>query len=212
MKNLHKIYDKMQSKYGDPNLNAIYGGGCTQNAKVCLVFMNPTKRNIASVKSWQGVRYQWLGTKQVWDFLAKLNLISENLNNQIQSKKPKEWSEDFCKQVYNEVERNGVYITNLAKCTQVDARPLPDSVFKEYKDHLLTEISLVNPQKILLFGNQVSSIVLNQKITVSTCRKQKFELPIKNKTYNAYAVYYPVGNGRFNIDKCIEDCKFNLDN
>ena len=212
MENLHKIYDEMQLKYGDPNLNAIYGGGCTHNAKVCLVFMNPTKRNIASVKSWKGVRYQWLGTKQVWDFLEKLGLISKQLNTQIQNRKPKDWTEDFCKQVYLEVTQNGVYITNLAKCTQVDARPLNDSVFKEYRNYLLQEIEMVNPQKILLFGNQVSSIVLNQKITVSTCRKQKFELLISGNVYNAYAVYYPVGNGRFNIDKCVEDCKFNLDN
>ena len=56
-----------------------------------------------------------------------------------------------------------------------------------------------------MFGNQVSSIILEQKISVSNARKQLFEKVINNKTYKCYAVYYPVGNGIFNIDKSIED-------
>ena len=28
---------------------------------------------------------------------------------------------------------------------------------------------------------------------------------INNKQYKCYPVYYPVGNGRFNLDKAIED-------
>ena len=28
---------------------------------------------------------------------------------------------------------------------------------------------------------------------------------LNNKEYKVYPVYYPVGNGRFNIDKAIED-------
>lgn len=212
MQSLHKIYDELQLKYGDANLNAIYGGGCESNAKVCLVFMNPTKRNIASSKDWLGVRYQWLGTKQVWDFLNKLRLISDETNTKIQSLKPSDWDNDFCVKLYREVSQNGVYITNLAKCTQADARYLDDSVFKVYKDYLFEEIEKVNPEKILMFGNQVSSIILDQKVTVSTCRKLKFDIKYNNKSYNAYAVYYPVGNGRFNIDKCIEDCKYILNN
>jgi len=68
-----------------------------------------------------------------------------------------------------------VFITNLGKCTQIDARPLPDKVFKEYLELMEKEISIVNPKVIILFGNQVSSIVLNEKISVSQCRKKQFE-------------------------------------
>lgn len=210
MENLHKIYDKLQLKYGDKSLNAIYGGGCTHNPKVCLVFMNPTARNIASSKDWKGIRAQWLGVKPIWQFLCDVGLFGVKLNKEIQTKTPKDWTPEFCEKVYKEVERNNVFITNLAKCTQADARHLPDSVYLEYLEPLKREIELVNPQKILLFGNQGSSLVLNQKITVSTCRKQQFNLLVGNKNYKAYAVFYPVGNGRFNIDKCIEDVKFIL--
>ena len=207
MKGLQKKYDKLQNVYGSKELNSVYGYGKEKNAKVALVFMNPTKRNIATNKSWKGIKAQWLGTKQIWDFLQKCGFISSALNDQIKNKKPKDWDETFCVGVYDEVKSNGLWITNLAKCTQVDARPLPDNVFIEYKHLLEKEIELVNPQKIIFFGNQVSSIMLNQNISVSMVRKKEFFLDINGKKFESYAVYYPVGNGRFNQDKAVEDIK-----
>ena len=203
--NLVNVYDTLQKKYGDKNLNSVYGGGCIKSPKVCFVFMNPTAKNIATAKSWKGVRYQWLGTKPIWKFFNKLGLISDELNNEIQNKKAADWTNEFCIEVYNEVKKNKFYITNLAKCTQADARHLSDSVFLEYKKYLLLELEQVNPKKIVFFGNQVSSIMLNQNISVSNCRNQKFNLEINNKNFDCYAVYYPVGNGFFNVDKAIED-------
>ncbi len=49
----------------------------------------------------------------------------------IQGKKPKEWDYEFCNYVYEEIEKNKLFITNLGKCTQIDARPLPDEVLKK---------------------------------------------------------------------------------
>ena len=63
-----------------------------------------------------------------------------------------------------------------------------------------------------MFGNQVSSIVLDRKITVSTCRRQLFIKKVKGKEYKFYSVFYPVGNGRFNIDKAIEDIDWIINN
>lgn len=207
MENLIKIYDKLQVIYGSKELNSVYGCGEDRNPRIALVFMNPTKRNIATDKSWKGLRAQWLGTKQIWEFLEKSGLFSSNINNEIKSKKPKDWTAEFCEYVYNEVKAQGLWITNLAKCTQEDARPLPDSVFLKYKDLLKEELKLVNPQKIFFFGNQVSTIMLEQPITVSTTRQQKFLLKIDEKVFESYALFYPVGNGRFNQNKAIEDIK-----
>ena len=125
MEKLIKQYDTLQDVYGSHELNSVYGGGCGINPKVALVFMNPTKRNIATSKSWQGLKVQFLGTKQIWDFLTKCGLFTDELNNEIKSKKPVGWSPEFCKRVYKEVEKQELWITNLAKCTQDDARPLP---------------------------------------------------------------------------------------
>ena len=202
---LNKKYDKLQKIYGDPNLDSIYNGGCTNNPDICFVFMNPTRRNIASSKDWHGLKSPWIGTKNIWDLFYNINLLDESIYKEIKDKKPKDWTEDFAKKVYDNVKKNKYFITNLGKCTQIDARPLPDSIYKEYLKLLYKEISIVNPKVIILFGNQVSSIVLDEKISVSLSRKKLYTKKINRQVYKFYSVYYPIGNGRFNIDKSIED-------
>ena len=198
-------YDKLQKKYGAIELDSIYSGGCDKNPDICFVFMNPTKRNIASSKTWKGLKSPWIGTKNIWDLFYQLKLLDENVYKKIRKIKGKEWTENFANEVYEEVKKHKYFITNLGKCTQLDARPLPDSVYKEYLHLLEKEIEIINPKVIILFGNQVSSIVLKEKISVSQCRKKQFLKTINGKQYKCYAVFYPVGNGRFNIDKSIED-------
>lgn len=212
MRNLQKKFDELQMVYGSKELDSVYGAGKQDEPKVVFVFMNPTKRNIATDKNWKGLKAQWLGTKQIWSFLEKCGLFDPILNKEIQNKKPKEWDELFCERVYDEVKNRELWITNLAKCSQDDARPLPDGLFEVYKDLLLDEIKILNPSKIILFGNQVSSIVLGEQIKVSEIRKKKFTLQIEDKNFDVYSVFYPVGNGRFNQDKSIEDIKFILGN
>lgn len=207
MEKLIKTYDELQIKYGSKELNSVYGCGEKNNPQIALVFMNPTKRNIATDKTWKGIKAQWLGTKQIWEFLTKCGLFDEKINEEIKTKKPKDWTPEFCERVYDEVKNQGLWITNLAKCSQDDARPLSDKVFLKYKDLLYRELEIVKPQKIFFFGNQVSSLMLGEKITVSTARKKKFELDINGETFECYSVFYPVGNGRFNQHKAIEDIK-----
>ena len=106
------------------------------------------------------------------------------------------------------MEKRKLYITNLAKCTQDDARVLPNSVFAAYRDLFYEEMKMVCPKKIVLFGNQVSSIVLGKNISVSQCRKKCEKLTLDGKEFDCYPVFYPVGNGRFNTPKAIEDLRF----
>ncbi len=82
--------------------------------------------------------------------------------------------------------------------------------FKEYLHLLEKEIKFVNPKVIILVGNQVSSIVLDKKYLFLFVEKKKFIKTIDNKDFEFYSVYYPVGNGRFNIDKSIEEIKWIL--
>lgn len=206
MEKLNKIYDSLQLQYGSKDLNSVYGYGAF-SPDIALVFMNPTKRNIATSKSWQGLKAQWLGTKEIWSFLWKCGLFSGDMLLQIKEKSPKDWTPSFCEEVYNEVKRNKLWITNLAKCSQDDARPLPDEIFLNYTDLLKQELALVKPKKIFFFGNQVASLMLGQPITVSTARKNSFQLEIAGHIYDCYAIYYPVGNGRFNQPKAIEDIR-----
>lgn len=212
LEDLKKEYDKLQLKHGDIELDSIYNGGCENEPDICFVFMNPTKRNIASLKEWKGLKSPWIGTKNIWDLFYKLDLLDEKIYIEIKSKKGNEWDEKFAEYVYENVKKYKYFITNLGKCTQKDAKELPNSVYLDYLHLLNKEIDIIRPKVIILFGNQVSSIVLNQNISVSKVRKQKYELNIDSNKYNCYPVYYPVGNGRFNIDKSIEDIKWIIDN
>lgn len=154
------------------------------------------------------VKSPWIGTKNIWDLFYKLDLLDKDIYNKIKTIKGTDWTKEFAEEVYNDVTRHKYFITNLAKCTQVDARPLPDSVYKEYLELFKQEIGIVKPKNIVLFGNQVSSIVLDEKIAVSQVRKKCFTQKVNGKEYKFYSVFYPVGNGRFNIDKLIEDIKW----
>lgn len=212
IKDLNIEYDKLQKRYGAKELNSIYNGGCTDNPDICFVFMNPTGRNIASDKNWEGPRSPWIGTKNIWTLFHKINLIDEDIYEEIRSKKGLEWTPEFAEKVYDNITKHKVFITNLGKCTQIDARPLPDSVYLKYLKYLEKEIELINPKVIILFGNQVSSIVLKEKISVSTSRKKEYIKKINKKEYKCYPVYYPIGNGIFNIDKSIEDINWIKDN
>lgn len=205
---LNVEYDKLQKIYGAKELMSIYNGGCTKNPNICFVFMNPTGRNIASYPEWKGRRSPWIGTKNIWKLFYKIGLLDEEIYQEIISKKPQEWDEKFADMVYSNVEKYKYFITNLGKCTQTDARILPNSVYSQYLDLLCKEIEIINPKIIITLGNQVSSIVLDKSISVSQCRKQSFSKKIGKKNYKIYPVYYPIGNGMMNIDKAIEDLKF----
>lgn len=126
-------YNKMQKKYGAKELDSIYNGGCVDNPDICFVFMNPTGRNIASLKSWEGRKSPWIGTKNIWKLFYDTGLFGDDLYKQIRDKKPKDWDYFFADKVYEEVTKNKYFITNLGKCTQLDARPLSDSVLSSYK-------------------------------------------------------------------------------
>lgn len=212
LKELEKEYDKLQIKYGAKELDSIYNGGCSNNPNICFVFMNPTGRSIASSKNWKGIKSPWIGTKNTWDLFYELNLLDKDIYQEIKAIKGKDWTEEFAKEVYKDVEGHKYFITNLGKCTQIDARALPDEVYKEYLYLLEKEFEIINPKVIILFGNQVSSIILNEKVNVSKVRKVLFEREINGKKYKFYSVYYPVGNGRFNISKSIEDIKWIMNN
>ncbi len=209
---INKQYDLMQIEYGDPSLKAVLNGGLTNNPDLCLVFMNPTKRNIASRNEWRGERSPWIGTKNIWTLFNNIGLVNEDIFKSIRSITGKEWTEDFAKLVYDDVIKHKYYLTNLGKCSQLDARPLKDEIFIKYLELLYKEIEVVNPKKIILFGNQVSSIVLDKKITVSTVRKQCFKKEINGKIYDFYPVYYPIGNGAINVSKAIEDLNWIINN
>ena len=119
--------------------------------------------------------------------------------------KSDEWTEKFAEQLYQEIAQKKVYITNLAKCTQADARPLKDKVFKDYLVYTQKELALLQPKHIITLGNQVSSILLGKPIKVSEYTKKEYEsLTIEKQIYRVYPTFYPVGQGMRNMPAAIK--------
>lgn len=200
LESLFNDFDNLQKELGDPKLKSVYGAGNIFNPDFYFIFMNPTGRNISAFPSWNGIRAPWLGTKLVWKIFYQIGKLSEELFIKTQKFKPVQWSESFAESLYEELSNNSIYITNLAKCTQVDARPLPNTVFKKYLDLALNEIKTISPKKVITFGNQVSSILLNKKVSVSSYGESDSEnIIINQKEYSVYPLYYPVGQGQRNM-------------
>lgn len=205
--NLFEKFDALHKVYGDNNLTSIYGAGEIESPNICLIFMNPTAKNIASTLNWQGLKAPWLGTKNVWRLLYKLGLFNNyELIQGIETRRPEEWTEDFANEVYKQVSSESLYITNIAKCTQSDAKHLPDSIYKEYLPLMLEELSFIKPKVILALGNQVSSVLLQKPISVSKYANEEYEyLKLDDSTQlKVYPSYYPVGQGMRNMSKAIQ--------
>lgn len=208
VESLFASFDRLQKLYGNKNLSSIYGAGCIHNPKLFLIFINPTARNVSASFDWEGIRAPWLGTKHVWKIFYDLGFISKNLFRVTQIYKVHEWDKDFANNLYTDLADNKVYVTNFAKCTQTDAKPLSNFVLKKYFKLLLREISQVNPFKIISFGNQVSSLLLDKPVRVANYdgRKEEF-LDYGDVKVKVYPVYYPVGQGMRNMEKAIKIIK-----
>lgn len=209
---LFKKFDELQKIYGDTTLDAVYGCGEVNKPKVCLVFMNPTARNVSAHKQWKGLKAPWIGTKNVWQMFYQLGLLEESIYNKIIEKHASEWNNTFAKDVYKKIVESSLYITNLSKATQLDARPLSNQVFQKYMDLFLKEMSIVQPHVIITFGNQVSSVLLQKNIRVGEYRKKHEVLNIAGSEYKVFPVYYPVGQGMRNIKTAKEDIDWILKN
>jgi len=200
--NFDKELKSLQKKYGSRNCLPINGAGCIDKPELFFIFMNPTARNISADPRWEGLRAPWLGTKNIWKMIYLLKLIDKNLDMIIQKAKAKDWTEKLVKDIYTTLARNKVYITNLAKCTQEDARPLKNEVFKKYLKYTKKEILIIKPKRIVSFGVQVSSILLKKKINIKEEKEE--EVLINGKYFKVYPTYYPVGQGMRNLKKAVD--------
>lgn len=142
----------------------------------------------------------------------QLGLIDENFFNEIDSKNPNDWDYQFSEKVYKKVKEASIYITNLSKATQIDARPLKNDVFKKYLTFFNNEVSYINPKVIITFGNQVSSVLLDKNIKVSEYRKKCELIDVNGVKVKVFPVYYPVGQGTRNVKKAKEDIDWIMKN
>ena len=70
-------------------------------------------------------------------------LLILSAKRHLEDLKRKDWDYEFADKVYEMVTNKKVFITNLGKCTQIDARPLSDEVLKKYLKLLYKEFEII---------------------------------------------------------------------
>ena len=82
------------------------------------------------------------------------------------------------------------------------------------KNYINSEFANLNYLRLIVNLQATSELNIDDKTKLMAKKKAEeqekklFKNKINGKEYNFYSVYYPVGNGRFNIDKSIEDIRY----
>jgi uracil-DNA glycosylase family 4 len=197
--------------YPESNLKPIIGGGKSDCPEVMMVFINPTKRNIASDPSWTGLRVPWIGITPIWKVFNESGLVSDHMLDEILRIK-KSWTPEFTQQIYGALEESGIYITNIVKWAGEDATLPEKEKIKRYLPILEKEIELVRPKHIVAFGAIPYNNLTGDKKSFKEIYRD-FEiitkLPLKGIMVNTFKTkivpcYFPVGMGRFNRPQAIK--------
>lgn len=206
---LWKVVDSLdRASFPTNALRPILGGGRTCKPRVMFVFINPTGRNISSDRKWQGPRFPFIGTKQVWRVFHRAGLFDDGLMEHINNNR--EWSIEFTGRVLRFLERKSFYFTNLVKWTGYDAT-LPNSEkVRLFLPLLEKEIEIVRPGYIVAFGLLPFESIAKLKIKLheyySEAMKAErvipFEVGIGSMTRKVIPCYFPVGRG--NPEKAVE--------
>ncbi len=206
---LWALVDELNRRcFPENRLRPILGGGRTCRPKVMFVFINPTGRNIGSDTEWQGPRFPFIGTKQVWRIFHRAGLFDDGLMEYINHNR--EWSLEFTDRVLSFLKRKSFYLTNLVKWTGRDAT-LPDSEkIRLFLPILEKEIEIVHPRYIVAFGLLPFESIAKRKIRLGeyyaevkrTKRLIPFEVRLGQATRKVIPCYFPVGRG--NPEKAVE--------
>ncbi|NIT04569.1 hypothetical protein GTO10_06790 [Candidatus Saccharibacteria bacterium] len=193
----------INKKYFPENkLIPIVGGGQADRPKLMFVFINPTHRNISSDPNWEGPRYPFIGTREVWRVFYKAGFLADNLMRSIE--KSAAWPVSFAKELEEFMKRESLYITNLVKRTGSDAS-LPDAgMTKLFIPVIQREIELVQPTYIVSFGLIPFERLTGRKIklgdyyleVVGEGSLKAFDLSMgSNLKPRVIPCYFPVGRG-----------------
>jgi predicted RNA-binding protein len=197
--------------YPDSPLKPIVGGGKTEEPELMMIFINPTKKNIASDPLWTGLRVPWIGLSPIWKVFHESDLISDSMLEEILLSK-KNWTPEFTERVYSAMGRSGIYITNIVKWSGEDATLPEKEKITRYLPILKKEIELVRPKHIVAFGTIPYNNLTGDKVTFKDIFGKStatHALPLKEIEVNGHKTiiipcYFPVGMGRFNRPQAIK--------
>jgi len=204
-KDLEKIYRKFDNcrrckQENNPCLHVL-GGGKFKNPRFLFLFINPTHLNISSHKDYKGNRrYPFIGVRYFYRLLSKAGFVRKDVVEDIYENG---WQIEHEYKIEDSLVANGVYLTNLIKCTQLHPKSPAKDIIQEDLPLLKEEINIVSPKYIVTFGKLPFKFMTNQEIRLKDCldglRKSRYKsfksINILGKTYEVLPCYFPVGRG-----------------
>jgi DNA polymerase len=195
------VYTLNRKQFPGSKLLPVVGNGKVSRPKFMFVFINPTKRNASSHPRWQGPRFPFVGTKNVWDVFHRAGLFDDKLMYRI--KYDTSWSLEFTRSVLWFLKRNSFYFTNIVKYTGEDATLPTSKMVQTYLPILEREIELVQPQYIVAFGQIPFTHLTKRKIKLDDyyhqCKKTEkltlYDCQISANNIHVIPCYFPVGRG-----------------
>lgn len=206
---LWRYVTELNREYFPENeLMPILGNGKTYKPKLMFVFINPTARNTSSGKNWQGPRFPFIGTKQVWRVFNRAGLLEDKLISRIDTEP--NWSIELAGEVLQFLRGNGFYLTNIVKWTGHDATLPEPKKIKLFLPVLEREIELVKPEYIVTFGLIPFRSLVKQPIKLSryyinavkSGKLKTYDLLINATKTKVIPCYFPVGRG--NPERAVE--------
>ncbi len=131
-------------------LRHILGGGQCRRPRFLFLFINPTHLNISCRAGYAGQRrFPFIGVRHFYRILARAGFVDRSVVDRIYAEG---WRTDDEDRVEKSLADNGVYITNVVKCTQPHPRYPDQNAINEDRPLLLREIETVDPRHIVTFG------------------------------------------------------------
>lgn len=182
-------------------LRHILGGGKFRRPRFLFLFINPTHQNISCRAGYAGKRrFPFIGVRHFYRILARAGFVDQAAVDRIYAAG---WQTADERRIEKSLAENGVYITNVVKCTQPHPRYPDKSVIKEDRPLLLREIETVDPRFIVTFGLVPFRALTGRDIRLQECLdavQHGTYRPIRcpdlgGKDRDILPCYFPVGRG-----------------
>ncbi|GMR18915.1 MAG: hypothetical protein BMS9Abin34_037 [Patescibacteria group bacterium] len=213
---LKAVYSRFDSckrcKNEGNELNHILGGGKFRNPKFLFLFINPTHRNISSHKDYSGERrFPFIGVRHFWKLFARAGFIDSGLIEDIYRNG---WQTKDEERIEDNLIKEGVYISNLVKCTQPHPENPPKEIIRQELPLLKQEIRIVNPRYIVTFGKLPTKIITGLDVRLIDCLnavktkqyKKLDSVDILGNHFKVLPCFFPVGRG--NPPKALKILKY----
>ena len=179
-------------------LPPVMGAGCLERPALALVFINPTARNLSVRPDWDGPQLPFVGNSELFRTLSSAGVLPPNLALTLRRAR---WTPELAREVYDEVRRSRIYITNVVKCTGRSGALPNRAVIEAFTPLLRQELVAASPKLIVAMG-----ILPFQALTGRTLRLQDVLADARrgagirvHESVDGHPVapcYFPVGRGR----------------